>query len=425
MEDERDAHDAIRGLDQIEFGRKGRRLRVEWTKEERSNRRPVSSRKPSSNPRPSKTLFVINFDPYQTRSRDLERHFDRYGKVLNVRIRRNFAFIQYEEQEDATRALEATNLSKLMDRVISVEYAGKDDDQRKNGSSPDRGRDRSPGRRDYRGGRSPSPYRRVRASPSYGRARSPNQGERASPDYGHRRSSNGYHKSKDNDYHGRSPLRGGRLSPNSKDDEAAPRENSRSLSLKRERSRSPLRRGRLSPNDNGVELAPRENSLILSPKRERSRSPPRRGRPSLKYNDDEPAPRENNLILSPKRVRSRSPPRRGRPSLKYNDDEPAPRENSRSLSPKRERSRSPLRGGRLSPNDNDDEPAPRENIRSLSPKMERDRIPNDSHQSPSPDSRIEMRTSPTDYGAASPEAVGYRSQSPVEEEREERERSQS
>lgn len=32
MEDERDAEDAIRGLDRTEFGRKGRRLRVEWTK---------------------------------------------------------------------------------------------------------------------------------------------------------------------------------------------------------------------------------------------------------------------------------------------------------------------------------------------------------------------------------------------------------
>lgn len=32
MEDERDAEDAIRGLDRREFGRKGRRLRVEWTK---------------------------------------------------------------------------------------------------------------------------------------------------------------------------------------------------------------------------------------------------------------------------------------------------------------------------------------------------------------------------------------------------------
>jgi splicing factor, arginine/serine-rich 4/5/6 len=32
MEDERDADDAICRLDGIEFGRKGRRIRVEWTK---------------------------------------------------------------------------------------------------------------------------------------------------------------------------------------------------------------------------------------------------------------------------------------------------------------------------------------------------------------------------------------------------------
>lgn len=59
--------------------------------------------------RPSKTLFVINFDADNTRTRDLERHFEPYGKIVNVRIRRNFAFIQYEAQEDATRALDATN----------------------------------------------------------------------------------------------------------------------------------------------------------------------------------------------------------------------------------------------------------------------------------------------------------------------------
>lgn len=60
--------------------------------------------------RPSKTLFVINFDPIHTRPKDLERHFDSYGKIANIRIRRNFAFVQYETQEDATRALDATNM---------------------------------------------------------------------------------------------------------------------------------------------------------------------------------------------------------------------------------------------------------------------------------------------------------------------------
>ena len=136
MEDEGDAEYAIRKLDNLEFGRKGRRLRVEWTKvitvyyisathvyfsyfliylvtvlqQERSMRKPENSRRSAANSRPSKTLFVINFDPYHTRTRDLERHFEPYGKILNIRIRKNFAFIQFEVQEDAIKALEATNM---------------------------------------------------------------------------------------------------------------------------------------------------------------------------------------------------------------------------------------------------------------------------------------------------------------------------
>ncbi|XP_008809481.1 serine/arginine-rich splicing factor RS41-like isoform X1 [Phoenix dactylifera] len=188
MDDERDAEDAIRALDRIEFGRQGRRLRVEWTKQERGGRRSGSSRRSPTNMKPTKTLFVINFDPINTRMRDLERHFEPYGKILNIRIRRNFAFIQFESQEDATKALDATNMSKVMDRVISVEYALRDDDERRNGYSPDRrGRNRSPERRSDRG-RSASPYGRgrERASPDYGRGPSPyNKPEqRGSPTYG-------------------------------------------------------------------------------------------------------------------------------------------------------------------------------------------------------------------------------------------------
>ncbi|CAN6481175.1 unnamed protein product [Victoria cruziana] len=187
MDDERDAEDAIHGLDRLEFGRHGRRLRVEWTKERGGGRRTAGSRRSAVNSRPTKTLFVINFDPINTRARDLERHFDPFGKVLNVRIRRNFAFVQYEFQQDATKALEATNQSKLMDRVISVEYAVRDDDEKRNGYSPQRGRDRLAERsRDY--GRSPSPYGRAaeRGSPDYGRGPSPyaRPEGRGSPDSG-------------------------------------------------------------------------------------------------------------------------------------------------------------------------------------------------------------------------------------------------
>lgn len=64
----------------------------------------------ATNQKPTKTLFVINFDPVRTRDRDIERHFEPYGKVLNVRVRRNFAFVQFETQEEATKALECTHM---------------------------------------------------------------------------------------------------------------------------------------------------------------------------------------------------------------------------------------------------------------------------------------------------------------------------
>ncbi|XP_073270255.1 serine/arginine-rich splicing factor RS31-like isoform X2 [Primulina huaijiensis] len=169
FEDERDADDAIRGLDNIPFGHDRRRLSVEWARGERGRHRDGRA----ANQRPTKTLFVINFDPVRTRDRDIERHFEPYGKVLNVRVRRNFAFVQFETLEEATKALECTHMSKVLDRVVSVEYALRDDDEK----GP--GKFNSP-RKDYgrRGGspyqRSPSPgLRRSRPSPDYERVRSP------------------------------------------------------------------------------------------------------------------------------------------------------------------------------------------------------------------------------------------------------------
>ncbi|KAL3356082.1 hypothetical protein AABB24_016975 [Solanum stoloniferum] len=128
FEDERDAADAIRGTDNMPFGYERRRLSVEWAKGERG--RHHDGPKSGGNQRPTKTLFVINFDPIRTRVRDIEKHFEPHGKVLHVRIRRNFAFVQFENQEEATRALECTHMSKVLDRVVSVEYALKDDDER-------------------------------------------------------------------------------------------------------------------------------------------------------------------------------------------------------------------------------------------------------------------------------------------------------
>ncbi|XP_059634418.1 serine/arginine-rich splicing factor RS31 isoform X2 [Cornus florida] len=170
FEDERDAEDAIRGLDSAPFGYDRRRLSVEWARGERGRHREGS--RSMANQRPTKTLFVINFDPINTRVRDIEKHFEPHGRVLHVRIRRNFAFVQFETQEDATKALERTHMSKILDRVVSVEYALRDDGEREDRfDSPRRGYGRR-GDSPYR--RSPSPvHRRGRPSPDYGRAHSP------------------------------------------------------------------------------------------------------------------------------------------------------------------------------------------------------------------------------------------------------------
>jgi splicing factor, arginine/serine-rich 4/5/6 len=38
--------------------------------------------------------FVVNFDVERTRERDLERHFEQYGRLRRVQIKRNYAFVQ-------------------------------------------------------------------------------------------------------------------------------------------------------------------------------------------------------------------------------------------------------------------------------------------------------------------------------------------
>ena len=64
-----------------------------------------------SNSKPAKTLFVVNFDPINTRTRDIERHFETYGKLERVQIRKNFAFVQFEDLDDAIKACKETDKS--------------------------------------------------------------------------------------------------------------------------------------------------------------------------------------------------------------------------------------------------------------------------------------------------------------------------
>ncbi len=132
MCDRRDAEDSIRKLDDTEFGYKRRRLKVQWANvggEWQSPRRwclacvqlpaftrahsrpralthaspsppcPIAPSQQSESDRkrdvkPSTTIFVVNFDVNRVRERDLERHFEYYGRISRIEIKRNYAFIQ-------------------------------------------------------------------------------------------------------------------------------------------------------------------------------------------------------------------------------------------------------------------------------------------------------------------------------------------
>lgn len=177
FEDERDAEDAIRRLDNVSFGYNRRRLSVEWSRQVEPV--PKSRDRPTGDVKPTRTLFVINFDPIRTKVQDIERHFEPYGKIANIRIRRNFAFVQYETQEEASAAVKNTDKSTILDRVVTVEYAFRDDD----GDRDDRYDIPKQGAYDRRGGspymRSPSPRYRRDYGPDYGRrGRYPGYGRR-------------------------------------------------------------------------------------------------------------------------------------------------------------------------------------------------------------------------------------------------------
>uniref|UniRef100_A0A6N2KV41 RRM domain-containing protein n=1 Tax=Salix viminalis TaxID=40686 RepID=A0A6N2KV41_SALVM len=130
--------DAIRGLDNIPSGYDRHRLSVEWARGEHGRHR--DGPRMTVNQRPTKTLFVINVNPIHLRVEDIKRHFECYGEVLDVRIRLNFAFVQFETQEDATKALHCLHMMldfslldrmiNILDRVVSVEYALRDDCER-------------------------------------------------------------------------------------------------------------------------------------------------------------------------------------------------------------------------------------------------------------------------------------------------------
>ncbi|KAL6077339.1 putative Arginine/serine-rich splicing factor [Balamuthia mandrillaris] len=120
---DRGHEEAIRGLDGFLY--MGRRLKLEFAKGDGAIKRREEMRKEEALRRPCETLFVVNYDPIRTTQEDLSRLFSPYGHITRIEMRRNFSFVQFERVEQATEALKTLNQTKLMDRIINIEYVAR------------------------------------------------------------------------------------------------------------------------------------------------------------------------------------------------------------------------------------------------------------------------------------------------------------
>ena len=163
------------------------------------SRSPMSSRRRHlgnrEDPDPSKCLGIFGLSLYTT-ERELEAEFGKFGPMEKVNVvldghsgrSRGFAFIYYENVEDATEARNAMSGMELDGRKIRVDYsitkrahtptpgmymgrptAGSSRSSRDGSRSGYRDRDYYARDDYYRGRRSPSPYRRRRSPSPYGR----------------------------------------------------------------------------------------------------------------------------------------------------------------------------------------------------------------------------------------------------------------
>jgi len=121
-------HRAVRELDGKLHNRK--HLRVELARGDGLVKRREDDRRREQGKHPNDTLFVVNFDVTSTHARDLEDLFRPYGRIERIELKRNFAFVQFKSVDEATRALNALNGYKLVDRYLTVEYVSRKGDSR-------------------------------------------------------------------------------------------------------------------------------------------------------------------------------------------------------------------------------------------------------------------------------------------------------
>jgi len=171
--EERDrAERYIQNLNGMDIRNVSKQLRSEFARGDGKIKRKEDARR--VNIQPNETLFVVNFHEETTKREDLHMLFSPYGELVRIDMKKNYAFVQFANTEQARRAKESTNGGKLDQSVITVEYVARrmDDDRRRDGPPPrrfddrrDRFRDRSPRRRHGSPGRHNDSYRGRRSPP--------------------------------------------------------------------------------------------------------------------------------------------------------------------------------------------------------------------------------------------------------------------
>jgi len=201
------------------------------------------------------SLFVGRLSP-ETRTRDLEDLFYKYGKITRCDVKRGgFGFVEFEDKRDAEDAIRELDGTTLLGRHIAVEWA----------KGPRRGSDSSSSR-----------DKNADACFKCG-------------DTGHwaRDCPNSGRSTKRRGSRSRSRSRSPRRRRNSRERERSPRRRSRSPRRDRERERSPKR----------GERSPKRKERSPSP---RSRSPKRSPKDSPRGGDSPRSPRDKSPKKSPR-----------------------------------------------------------------------------------------------------------------------------
>eukprot|EP00126_Sphaerothecum_destruens_P012557 Sdes_comp21518_c0_seq1m20132 len=60
---------------------------------------------------------------HEARERDIERHFDKFGKVRELHLKNGFGFIEFEDQRDADDAVYELNGKEFFGDRLIVEHA--------------------------------------------------------------------------------------------------------------------------------------------------------------------------------------------------------------------------------------------------------------------------------------------------------------